>query len=55
MNYYRVINMTSPGKWEGEAKNAKEVYSQIKINKNDTTILFRKTKKDFKIVSVKDW
>jgi hypothetical protein len=34
---YRVCNLVNKSYWEGDAVNAKEAYSHIKINAGDTT------------------
>lgn len=47
---YSVLNLMNGHAWEGKAKNAKEAYSKININKGDTTCLTYG-----RLTSVKEW
>jgi len=50
---YTVLNMMTGESWTGKAFNAKEAYSHIAINPNDTTVLNYGS--DYRLTSVKEW
>ena len=52
-NDHRVLNLMNKQSWEGIAKDAKETYSHITINKGDTTVL--NYGRNLRLTSVKEW